>query len=122
LIIKKIEKKRLKNTLRKNQKAIKYMTIIRGDFIKIWYINREREKGNIKYQFTKGLCIDARYKNYNSNIIIRSNIRNIIFEQIFNYFSLNNSNIIAKKNTIRKYKRNKLLFLRDKKNKLSKTY
>jgi len=98
------------------------MTFIRGDFIKIWYINREREKGNIKYQVTKGLCLDIHYKGYNSTFLLRSIIKNIVFEQLFNYYSTNNVHTVTKKNTIKFYIKNKLIYLRLKKNKQSKVF
>ncbi len=120
-IIKKIEKKRLKNlNLKKKQNYIKYPVIIRGDFVSIWYINREKEKGVIRYQLSKGICIDVKYKNYNSIFILRSIMKGISVEQEFFYYSLNNIYIYVKNNIIRYYKRNKLYYLRNKKNKQSK--
>jgi ribosomal protein L19 len=119
LIIKNIEKKRLKNN-KKKINYIKYPTIVRGDFIIIWYINREKEKGLIRFQFNRGLCIDIKYKKYNSTFIIRSIIDGISVEQHFFYYSLNNIYIYLKKNTIRYYRLNKLYYLRNKKNKQSK--
>lgn len=116
LIIKEIEKKRLQ----KKNKYIKYPVFIRGDFIIIWFINREREKGLIRFQFSRGLCIDIKYKKYNSVFIIRSVIEGISIEQHFFFYSLNNIYILLKKNTIRYYRLNKLYFLRKKKNKQSK--
>lgn len=115
MIIKKIEKYRFKNLKKKTINFIKNITFIRGDFISIWYINREREKGNIKYQVTKGLCIDVRYNGYNSSFLLRSIIKNIVFEQIYQYYSLNNIYLIIKKNTIKFYIKNKLIYLRKKK-------
>ncbi len=120
MIIKWIEKSRLINSIKKNQNYIKYITFIRGDIITVWFINREREKGAIRYQFTRGLCLGVNYKGYNSNFLLRSVIKGVVFEQNFLYYSLNNIFIFIKKNIVRLYSKNKLIFLRKKKNKQSK--
>lgn len=99
---------------------LKDVSFISGDFITIWYINREREKGNIRYQYTRGVCLSVKYKKYNSTFIIRSIIKGIGIEQNFCFHSLNNLHIKLKKNIIRNYIKNKLLYLRTKKNKQSK--
>lgn len=119
LIIREIEKKRLIN-LKKKYIYIKYPSVIRGDFVIIWYINREKEKGLIRFQFNRGLCIDIKYKKYNSTFLIRSIMDGISVEQQFFYYSLNNIFITFKKNIIKYYRLNKLYFLRKKKNKQSK--
>lgn len=118
LIIRQIEKKRLVN-LKKKINYIKYPVIIKGDFVIVWYINREKEKGLIRFQFNKGLCVDIKYKKYNSTFLIRSIMSGIGVEQQFFYYSLNNIFIILKKNIIKFYRLNKLYFLRKKKNKYS---
>lgn len=114
-----IEKTRLKK-LKKKENNIKYPIIIRGDFVTIWYINREREKGLIRFQLNKGICIDIKYKNYNSTFVIRNIMKGISVEQQFFFYSLNNIYVEIKNNIIRYYKRNKLYYLRKKKNKQSK--
>ena len=119
LIIREIEKKRLINLKKKNI-YIKYPSVIRGDFVIIWYINREKEKGLIRFQFNRGLCIDIKYKKYNSTFLIRSIMDGISVEQQFFYYSLNNIFITLKKNIIKYYRLNKLYFLRKKRNKQSK--
>jgi ribosomal protein L19 len=119
-IIKKIEKKRIINLKKKKFNYIKYPIFIKGDFIIVWYISREREKGVIRFQFNRGICIDTRYKYYNSSFLIRFVIDGIAIEQYFLYFSLNNIYITLKKNIIKFYRLNKLYFLRKKKNKQSK--
>lgn len=119
-IIKKIEKKRIINLKKKKLNYIKYPVLIKGDFIIIWYISREKEKGIIRFQFNRGICIDISYKQYNSNFLIRFVIDGIAIEQHFLYFSLNNIFIMLKKNIIKYYRLNKLYFLRKKKNKQSK--
>lgn len=119
MVLKNIENQRLINSQNKKKNYIKYISFIRGDFITIWYINREKEKGNIRYQYTRGVCLSVKYKKYNSTFIIRSIIKGIGIEQNFCYHSLNNIYIKLKKNIIRNYIRNKLLYLRIKKNKQS---
>lgn len=119
MVLKNIENQRLINLQNKKKNYIKYISFIRGDFITIWYINREKEKGNIRYQYTRGVCLGVKYKKYNSTFIIRSIIKGVGIEQNFCYHSLNNIYIKLKKNIIRNYIRNKLLYLRIKKNKQS---
>lgn len=119
LIIRNIQASRLVNLKKKKINYIKYISFIRGDFITVWYISREKEKGIIRYQYTRGVCLGAKYKSYNSTFIIRSIIRGIGIEQNFCYNSLNILNIKLKKNIIKTYNRNKLLYLRKKKNKYS---
>ena len=119
MVLKNIEKQRFINLKNNKNIYIKYISFIRGDFITMWYINREKEKGNIRYQYTRGVCLSVKYKQYNSTFIIRSIIKGIGIEQNFCFNSLNNIFIKLKKNIIRKYIRNKLLYLRLKKNKQS---
>lgn len=119
MVLRNIENQRLIYLKNKKNIYIKYISFIRGDFITMWYINREKEKGNIRYQYTRGVCLSVKYKQYNSTFIIRSIIRSIGIEQNFCFNSLNNINIKLKKNIIRNYIRNKLLYLRLKKNKQS---
>jgi ribosomal protein L19 len=116
LIIRVLEKKRLIN-LQKRVNSIKYPVIIKGDFVTFWYINREPEKGIIRYQRTKGICTAIKYKQYNSTLLLRSLMRGISIEQQFFYYSLNNLRVILKPNIIKYYRANKLHYLRKKKNK-----
>lgn len=115
-LINKIEKKRLLNWKKKKINFIKYMALIRGDFITVWYINREKEKGWIKFQCIKGICLSVRYNKYNSSFIIKSLMKNISIEQIYCYYSLNNVYINIKKNILKNFIKNSLLFMRRKKN------
>jgi len=115
-IIRKIEKKRLIN-IKKRIKYIIYPVIIKGDFVTLWYINREPEKGIIRYQTTKGICTDIKYKKYNSTLLLRSLMKGIAIEQQFFYYSLNNLRILLKHNIVKYYRGNKLHYLRKKKNK-----
>lgn len=120
MIIKNIENDRIIKLKKKKINYIKYISFIRGDFITVWYINREKEKGNIRYQYTRGVCLGVKYKKFNSTFIIKSIIKGIGIEQNFCYYSLNNIVIKLKKNIIRYYIKNKLFYLRTKKNKESK--
>ena len=122
LLIKKIEKKRLINRKKKWINYIKYPALIRGDFIIVWYMNREKEKGIIRFQITKGICIDIKYKKYNSTFIIRSLMKGVSVEQQFFYYSPTNMSIILKKNLVKYYSSNKLYYLRKIKNKHSRFF
>lgn len=115
LLIRKIEKKRLINRKKKRINYIKYPVLVKGDFIIVWYISREKEKGIIRYQTTKGICMDIRYKKYNSTFLIRSLMKGVSVEQQFFYYSLNNIVIILKQNIVKYYRSNKLYYLRKKK-------
>jgi ribosomal protein L19 len=83
-------------------------------------MNREKEKGLLRYQFNKGICMDVQYKAYNSSFQIRSIASAIAIEQQFLNFSRFNILTLLRKNPIKKLRRNNLKFLRKKKNKLSK--
>jgi len=82
-------------------------------------MNREKEKGLLRFQFNKGICMSVKYKNYNSSFQIRSIMSAVAIEQQFLNYSRFNMSILLKKNPIKDYHRNNLKFLRKKKNKLS---
>jgi len=83
-------------------------------------MNREKEKGLLRYQFNKGICMSIQYKGYNSSFQIRSIADTVAIEQQFLTFSRFNILMLLKKNPIKKLHRNNLKFLRKKKNRLSK--
>jgi len=83
-------------------------------------MNREKEKGLLRYQFNKGICMNIGYKGYNSSFQIRSIASTIAIEQQFLSYSRFNILMLLRKNPIKKLHRNNLKFLRKKKNKLSK--
>jgi ribosomal protein L19 len=120
-LIKNIEKIRIKQyNLKKKNEYIKYPLILSGDYIIIWYINREKEKGLIRYQFNKGVCMSIKYNGYNTTFQLRSIIDDVAIEQQFFFYSRNNILISSKKNLMHYYRSNNLKFLRKKKNKKSK--
>ena len=121
LIIRKLEKKRIKqlNNIKKIKVYIENPLLLSGDYIVVWYINREREKGLLRFQFNKGICMSIKYKGYNSSFQIRSVIETVAIEQQFLTYSRFNMLMLLKKNPIKNYRRNSLKFLRKKKNKLS---
>jgi ribosomal protein L19 len=82
-------------------------------------MNREKEKGLLRFQFNKGVCMSIKYRGYNSSFQIRSVMTAIVIEQQFLNYSRFNILMLMKKNPIKDYHRNSLKFLREKKNKLS---
>ena len=82
-------------------------------------MNREKEKGLLRFQFNKGICMSIKYKGYNSSFQIRSVMSGVAIEQQFLNYSRFNMLMLMKKNPIKDYHRNNLKFLRKKKNKLS---
>lgn len=121
LILTNLEKKRIKqfNNIKKIKSYINNQLLITGDYIIVWYISREKEKGLLRFQFNKGICMSIKYKGYNSSFQIRSVIDTVAIEQQFLTYSRFNMLILLKKNPIKEYHRNNLKFLREKKNKLS---
>lgn len=115
-IIKDLEKIRIKDFHKwKNVFNIKNLLLLTGYYIIIFYINREKEKGLLRYQFNKGVCMSIQYKGYNSSFQIRSIANTIAIEQQFFSFSRFNILTLLKKNPIKKLHRNSLKFLRKKK-------
>ena len=84
--------------------------MVAGDNIIIWYINREKEKGGIRFQFNKGICICIRNRGYNTTFILRGLLNGVIIEQQYLYYSINNINMLLKKNIIRYYRSNILKY------------
>ena len=82
-------------------------------------MNREKEKGLLRFQTSKGICMSIKYKGYNSSFQIRSVMNAIAIEQQFLNYSRFNMLIFMKKNPIKKFRRNSLKFLRKKKNRTS---
>ena len=121
LIITNLEKERITqfNIIKKIKLYINYSLLLAGDYIVVWYISREKEKGLLRFQFNKGVCMSINYKGYNSSFQIRSVIATVAIEQQFLTYSRFNMLILLKKNPIKGYRRNSLKFLRKKKNKLS---
>lgn len=83
-------------------------------------MNREREKGLLRFQFNKGICMSIHYKGYNSSFQIRSVTKAVVIEQQFLNYSRFNMLMLLRKNPIKRFYRNSLKFLRQKKNRLSK--
>jgi len=106
--------------MKKKKFYIKFFLLLTGFYIIVFYMNREKEKGLLRFQFNKGICMGIQYKGYNSSFQIRSIMNTIAIEQQFLNFSRFNISMILKKNPIKKLHRNNLKFLRKKKNKLSK--
>ena len=121
LILGELEKKRIKqlNNIKKKKVSLENPLLLSGDYIIVWYINREKEKGLLRFQFNKGICMSIRYKGYNSSFQIRSVIETVAIEQQFFVYSRFNMLMLLKKNPIKDYHRNILKFLRKKKNRLS---
>jgi ribosomal protein L19 len=121
MIIKYLEKKRVKEYHKWKKKFyIKFLLLLTGYYIIVFYMNRENEKGLLRYQINKGICMSIQYKGYNSSFQIRSISNTIAIEQQFLNFSRFNISMLLKKNPIKKLHRNSLKFLRKKKNKWSK--
>jgi ribosomal protein L19 len=121
MLIKKLEKLRIKDYHKwKKKYYIKKKLLLTGYYLIVFYMNREKEKGLLRYQFNKGICMSTQYKGYNSSFQIRSIANTIAIEQQFLNFSRFNILMLLRKNPIKKLHRNNLKFLRKKKNKLSK--
>jgi len=121
MIIKKLEKLRIKDYHKwKKKYYIKKNLLLTGYYLIVFYMNREKEKGLLRFQFNKGICMSIQYKGYNSSFQIRSIANTIAIEQQFLNFSRFNILMLLRKNPIKKLHRNNLKFLRKKKNKLSK--
>ena len=121
LLLNKLEKLRIKS-LKKKKKKNKYIRkffLLSGNYLIIWYMNREKEKGLLRFQTSKGICMSIKYKGYNSSFQIRSVMNAIAIEQQFLNYSRFNMLIFMKKNPIKKFRRNSLKFLRKKKNRTS---
>jgi len=118
-IIRKLEKIRIINCNEKRKKYIEHSNIITGKYIIIWYINREKYKGLIRFQYSKGICMSVKYRGYNSTFQIRTIVNKIVIEQEFFSYSRYNILVLIKKNPLKEYHRNSLKYLRKKKNKKS---
>jgi len=68
-----------------------------GDLITVWYINREKEKGLLRFQLNRGICISISYKGYNSLFQLRFVVDKVAIEQQFFYYSRFNLGIALKK-------------------------
>jgi ribosomal protein L19 len=121
LILRKLEKKRIQqlNSIKKMKVFLENPLLLSGDYILVWYINREKEKGLLRFQFNKGICMSIKYKGYNSSFQLRSIIETVAIEQQFFVYSRFNMLMLLQKNPIKRYHRNSLKFLRKKKNRLS---
>ena len=120
-VIRNLEKKRIKqfNNIKKVKAYIENPLLLSGDYIVVWYINREREKGLLRFQFNKGVCMTTRYKGYNTRFQLRSVSGKVAIEQEFLTYSRFNILMLLKLNPVKEFCRNSLKFLRNKKNKLS---
>lgn len=78
-------------------------------------MNREKEKGLLRFQFNKGICMSTQYKGYNGSFQIRSITKTIAIEQQFLNYSRFNMLMLLRKNPIKRLHRNNLKFLRKKK-------
>ena len=83
-------------------------------------MNRENEKGLLRFQFNKGICMSIQYKGYNCSFQIRSVSKAVVMEQQFLNYSRFNMLMLLRKSPIKRFYRNSLIFLRKKKNRLSK--
>ncbi len=121
LILRKLEKKRVQqlNSIKKMKVFLENPLLLSGDYILVWYINREKEKGLLRFQFNKGICMSIKYKGYNSSFQLRSIIETVAIEQQFFVYSRFNMLMLLQKNPIKRYHRNSLKFLRKKQNRLS---
>lgn len=120
-IIKNLEKIRIKEYIKKKKNIyIKNLLLLTGYYLIVWYMNREKEKGLLRFQFNKGICMSIQYKGYNGSFQIRSVTKTIAIEQQFLNYSRFNMLMLLRKNPIKRLHRNNLKFLRKKKNKLSK--
>lgn len=122
-IIRKLEKSRIRGYSKKKGEDLWLMNnllLLTGHYIWMWYMNREREKGLLRFQFNKGICMSIQYKGYNSSFKIRSIVKKVAIEQQFFTYSKFNIDTWLVRSPIRKFYRNSLKFLRQKKNRLSK--
>lgn len=116
-----LEKKRIYNfNAKKSKKAIKHSIVLSGDYVILWYINREKEKGVLRFQFNKGICMNMHNRGYNSLFQLRSVIGGVAIEQQFFNYSSFNILMLLKKNPIPGVYKNCLKYLRGKKNFVSK--
>ena len=121
LLIQNIEKIRIANfNHNKSKSFIKSVLFVTGDYVIIWYVNREKLKGLMRFQFSKGICMNMQYHGYNSLFQIRSVISGVAIEQQFFIYSIFNLLVSSKKNPIPKHYRNCLKYFRGKKNFISK--
>lgn len=119
--IKYLEKLRIKDYIKKKRGMyIKSSLLLTGFYLIVWYMNREREKGLLRFQFNKGICMSIQYKGYNGSFQIRSVTKTVAIEQQFLNYSRFNMLMLLKKSPIKRFYRNSLKFLRKKKNRLSK--
>ena len=107
-------------SMKKLISSVKNQLMHGGAYLVVWYMNREQEKGLLRFQFNKGICMTSRHKGYNTLFQVRSIMRDVAIEQEFLNFSPFNLSVWLKKNPIKKYYRNSLKFLREKKNIVSK--
>lgn len=122
-IIRLLEKNRIKSYSKKKGDDLWLMNnllLLTGHYIWMWYMNREREKGLLRFQFNKGICMSIQYKGYNSSFKIRSIVKKVAIEQQFFTYSKFNIDTWLVRSPIKKFYRNSLKFLRKKKNRLSK--
>lgn len=122
-IIRILEKNRIKGYSKKRGDDLWLMNnllLLTGHYIWMWYMNREREKGLLRFQFNKGICMSIQYKGYNSSFKIRSIVKKVAIEQQFFTYSKFNIDTWLVRSPIKKFYRNSLKFLRKKKNRLSK--
>lgn len=118
-----LEKKRIKEYSKKRGDEVWYLKnllLLTGHYLWMWYMNREREKGLLRFQFNKGICMSIQYKGYNSSFKIRSIVKKVAIEQQFLTYSKFNIDTWLVKSPIKKFYRNSLKFLRQKKNRFSK--
>lgn len=122
-IIRLLEKNRIKSYSKKKGDDLWLMNnllLLTGHYIWMWYMNREREKGLLRFQFNKGICMSIQYKGYNSSFKIRSIVKKVAIEQQFFTYSKFNIDTWLVRSPIKKFYRNSLKFLRKKKNRFSK--
>lgn len=117
-IIRLLEKNRIKSYSKKKGDDLWLMNnllLLTGHYIWMWYMNREREKGLLRFQFNKGICMSIQYKGYNSSFKIRSIVKKVAIEQQFFTYSKFNIDTWLVRSPIKKFYRNSLKFLRKKK-------
>ena len=122
-IITGLEKNRIRGYSKKKDEdlwLVNNLLLLTGHYIWMWYMNREKEKGLLRFQFNKGICMSIQYKGYNSSFKIRSIVKKIAIEQQFFTYSKLNIDAWLVRSPIKKFYRNSLNFLRKKKNRLSK--
>jgi len=71
--------------------------LLAGVYVILWYMNREEEKGLLRFQFNKGVCMMSKYKKYNSMFQLRSVIEDVAIEQKFLNFCRFNILMFLKK-------------------------